>query len=93
MRLSTRFFFFALCFSSFGISKSFFIDSLSINSIIKNNGEVHIEETRAFVFRGSYSFAYLKLDKRFFSEIYDIKVLEEDLHFKNSDSKSSKAFI
>ena len=93
MRISARFFFFALCFSSFGISKSFFIDSLSINSIIKNNGEVHIEETRAFVFRGSYSFAYLKLDKKFFNEIYDIKVLDGDLHFKNSDSKAENTFV
>ena len=93
MRISARFFFFDLCFSSFGISKSFFIDSLSINSIIKNNGEVHIEETRAFVFRGSYSFAYLKLDKKFFNEIYDIKVLDGDLHFKNSDSKAENTFV
>ena len=93
IRIATRFFFFALCFSSFGISKSYFIDNLSINSIIKANGEVHIEETRAFVFNGSYSFAYLELDKKFFNEIYDIKVLDGDLHFQNSDSKAKNTFV
>ena len=93
MRISIRFFLFALCFCSFGISKSFFIDNLSINSKIKNNGEVHIEETRDFVFKGSYSFAYLRLDKKFFNQIYDIKVLDGDLHFKNSDSKAENTFV
>ena len=91
--IATRFFFFAICFSSFGISKSYFIDNLSINSIIKANGEVHIEETRAFVFNGSYSFAYLELDKKVFNEIYNIKVMEGDLHFENSDSKAKNTFV
>lgn len=91
--MSTRFFFFALLFNSFVISKSYFIDNLSINSKITSIGEVHIEETRVFVFNGSYRFAYLDLDKNSFGEIFDIKVLDGDLHFQNSDSKAKNTFV
>ena len=33
------------------------------------------------------------LDKKFFNEIYDIKVLDGGLHFKNSDSKAENTFV
>tara|TARA_Y100000034_G_scaffold119513_1_gene161390 strand:+ start:174 stop:1907 length:1734 start_codon:yes stop_codon:yes gene_type:complete len=68
------------------------IDNLKISSIISQDGTVSIVETRTFNFKGRYKFTYLKINKKLFKEIYDIRVSEGATEYINSSNSEPNTF-
>ena len=68
------------------------IDNLKIASIISRDGTVSISETRTFNFKGRYNFTYLKINKKLFKEIYDIRVSEGSTKYLNSSNSEPNTF-
>jgi len=73
-------------------ARSYRIDSLGISSTISRDGTVSIRETRTYNFSGSYSFAYLRLEKKLFKEVYDIRVFEGDKEYNHANSEEEHTF-
>ena len=84
MRLN-RTTFILLC-TSLLFGKSYTIDNVNIESTIGRDGIVQITEKRTFNFRGRFSYAYQKIDKKLFKEIYDIQLSENGYQYINNSS-------
>ena len=85
----TLFFLFTL---SCLFARSNTIDNLKISSIISRDGTVYISETRTFNFKGRYNFTYLKINKKLFKKIYDIRVSEGTTKYLNSSNSEPNTF-
>ena len=83
---------FFFIFISISFSKSYSIDQVEIESIIKENGTVEFVEKRTFDFRGKYSYVYQDIPKIFFAEIYDIQVSEDGRPYLNKNSSEPYTF-
>jgi len=80
-----------LC-TSLLFGKSYTIDNVNIESIIGGDGIVQITEKRTFNFRGRFSYAYQKIDKKLFKEIYDIQLSENGHEYINNSSSEPYTF-
>ena len=90
MRLN-RTSFILLC-TSLLFGKSYTIDNVKIESTIGGDGIVQITEKRTFNFRGRFSYAYQKIDKKLFKEIYDIQLSENGYQYINNSSSEPYTF-
>ena len=90
MRLN-RTTFILLC-TSLLFGKSYTIDNVNIESTIGGDGIVQITEKRTFNFRGRFSYAYQKIDKKLFKEIYDIQLSENGYQYINNSSSEPYTF-
>ena len=90
MRLN-RTTFILLC-TSLLIGKSYTIDNVKIESIIRGDGIVKITEKRTFNFQGRFSYAYQEIDKKLFKEIYDIQLSENGYQYINNSSSEPYTF-
>ena len=72
--------------------KSYTIDNVNIESTIGGDGIVQITEKRTFNFRGRFSYAYQKIDKKLFKEIYDIQLSENGHKYINNSSSEPCTF-
>ena len=90
MRLN-RTTFILLC-TSLLFGKSYTIDNVKIESTIGGDGIVQITEKRTFNFRGRFSYAYQKIDKKLFKEIYDIQLSENGHQYINNSSSEPYTF-
>ena len=79
-------------FSTISFAKSYSIDEVKIESVIKKNGVVEFIEKRTFNFRGKYSYVYQDIPKNYFSEIFDIQVSEEGKFYLNDNSSDPYTF-
>ena len=80
-----------LC-TSLLFGKSYTIDNVNIESTIGGDGIVQITEKRTFNFRGRFSYAYQKIDKKLFKEIYDIQLSENGHKYINNSSSEPYTF-
>ena len=90
MRLN-RTTFILLC-TSLLFGKSYTIDNVNIESTIGGDGIVQITEKRTFNFRGRFSYAYQKIEKKLFKEIYDIQLSENGYQYINNSSSEPYTF-
>ena len=81
-----------LC-TSLLFGKSYTIDNVNIESTIRGDGIVQITEKKTFNFRGRFSYAYQKIDKKLFKEIYDIQLSENGHKYINNSSSEPYTFI
>ena len=79
-------------FVSISYPKSYSIDQVVIESLIKSDGTVEFVEKRTFDFRGKYSFVYQDIPKNNFAEIYDIQVSEGGKPYLNENSSDPHTF-
>ena len=90
MRLNRTAFIF-LC-TSLLFGKSYTIDKVKIESTIRADGIVQITEKRTYNFQGRFSYAYQKIDKKLFKEIYDIQLSENGYQYINNSSSEPYTF-
>ena len=74
------------------LGRSNTIENLKISSTILKDGTVSISETRTFNFNGSYKFTYLKINKKLFKKIYDIRVFDGTTEYLNSNNSNPNTF-
>ena len=72
--------------------KSYKILSTNIESNILKEGIVEIQETRAYSFKGNYSFVFRDIRKKGYDQLYDIQVFEGDKPYLNTEIEEEGNF-
>jgi len=91
----TLFFFFLFLLSFFGLeisAKKYQITKAEIKAIIKKNGTVSFEETRTYIFDGSYKWASFDLNRKGFDNVSNVSIWDGDNPFALDDSKEPGTF-
>ena len=91
-KLITNNIFYLFIFISLLQARSNTIDSLQVSAVIHQDGTVSISEKRVFNYEGSYNYTYLKIKKKLFKEIYDIRVFDGDIEYLNSNNSEPNTY-
>ena len=73
-------------------AKDYQITKAEIKAIIKKNGTVSFEETRTYIFDGSYKWASFDLSRKGYDNLSNVSIWEGDNLFSEDDSKEPGTF-
>ena len=73
-------------------AKDYRITKAEIKAIIKKNGTVSFEETRTYVFEGSYTWASFELERKGFDNVSNFSVWDGDKLYLEDDSNEPGTF-
>lgn len=74
-------------------SKRYYIDDIQINAKILPDGSLHIEESRTFRFRGSYTWADYSIPLQQLGKVTDFSLMEEDIEYSEGYEKRPGIYI
>lgn len=80
-----------LAYYSIKDTKSFSVDSLKINAIVQQNGNMRVRENRTLTFKnGPFTRGFIDIPKKGFKELKNISVSEGDKKYKYTEDKTGR---